>query len=129
MGIAVVCCLPARAFQVSEAARLFGKRCTACHTYGKGVRVGPDLKGVTDRRKREWLLKFIHSSQSVIQSGDATAVALFRQFKQQRMPDWTDLSPQQINSLLDYLASGGPDQKAIDERNAATATASDIDHG
>ena len=95
-----------------EAATIFGKRCTACHTYGKGIRVGPDLKGVTDRRKRDWLLKFIHSSQSVIQAGDPTATALFQQFKQQRMPDWTDLTPQQINALLDYFAAGGPERRS-----------------
>ena len=72
-----------------EAAATFSKRCTACHTYGKGIKVGPDLKGVTERRKRDWLLKFIHASSRVIKSGDATAVSLFAQFKQQRMPDWT----------------------------------------
>ena len=30
----------------------FTTRCTACHTFGKGVKVGPDLKGVTERRQR-----------------------------------------------------------------------------
>jgi cytochrome c2 len=45
-----------------EAAATFNGRCTACHTYGKGIKVGPDLKGVTERRKRDWLLKFIHAS-------------------------------------------------------------------
>jgi len=40
----------------AEAAATFNGRCTACHTYGKGIKVGPDLKGVNQRRKREWLL-------------------------------------------------------------------------
>lgn len=112
-----------------EAASIFGKRCTACHTYGKGTKVGPDLKGVTDRRKRDWLLKFIHASSVVIQSGDPTATALFAEFKQQRMPDWTDLSEKQINDILDFISIGGPDIKPADERNAELATASDIEQG
>src|SRR5512132_4077652 len=74
-------------FGGSEAASIFNQRCAGCHTYGKGIRVGPDLKGVTDRHPRIWLLRFIRSSQTVIHSGDPVATALFREFKQQRMPD------------------------------------------
>ena len=113
----------------ADAAATFNKRCTACHTYGKGIKVGPDLKGVTDRRKRDWLLKFIHASSTVIKAGDPTATALFAQFKQQRMPDWTDLSEKQINDILDYVAVGGPDIKPTDERNAELATAADVENG
>jgi cytochrome c2 len=112
-----------------EAAATFNKRCTACHTYGKGIKVGPDLKGVTERRKRDWLLKFIHASSMVIKAGDPTATALFAQFKQQRMPDWTDLSEKQINDILDYISVGGPEIKPADERNAELATPSDIEDG
>jgi mono/diheme cytochrome c family protein len=112
-----------------EAAATFNGRCTACHTYGKGIKVGPDLKGVNDRRKRDWLLKFIHASSAVIKSGDPTATALFAQFKQQRMPDWVDLSDKQIGDILDYLAVGGPDIKPADERDAAAATAAEVESG
>jgi mono/diheme cytochrome c family protein len=112
-----------------EAAAIFSRRCTACHTYGKGIKVGPDLKGVTERRKHDWLLKFIHASSTVIKSGDPIATSLFAQFKQQRMPDWTDLSEKQINDILEYLAIGGPDIKPDDERNAELATPSDIERG
>ena len=112
-----------------EAAATFNKRCTACHTYGKGIKVGPDLKGVTERRKRDWLIKFIHTSSVVIKSGDRTATDLFAQFKQQRMPDWTDLSEKQINDILDYVAVGGPDIKPADERSAELGTHADAENG
>jgi mono/diheme cytochrome c family protein len=113
----------------AEAASTFNKRCTACHTYGKGIKVGPDLKGVNQRRKREWLLKFIHESSSVIKSGDPTATALFAEFKGQRMPDWTDLSEKQITDILDYLAVDGPDIRPPDERSAELATPAEIEVG
>src|SRR4051812_44933167 len=81
----------------TEAKKIFTTRCMACHTFGKGVKVGPDLKGVNDRRQRAWILKFVKQSSAVIASGDATANELFQQFNQQRMPDWIDLSDDQIN--------------------------------
>jgi mono/diheme cytochrome c family protein len=118
-----------KAAEAAEAKKVFNQRCTGCHTYGKGVKVGPDLKGVTERRSRPWLLKFIRSSQQAVSSGDATAVALFQQFKQQRMPDWTSLSDQQITALLDWFAANGPEQKDPDEQNADTATPADVDRG
>ena len=104
--------LPARAAHATDAKKIFNQRCTACHTFGKGVKVGPDLKGVTVRRQRPWLLKFVRSSQQVIAGGDPVANELFRTFKRQRMPDWTDLSPQDVNAILDWLAVDGPESEA-----------------
>lgn len=112
----------------SASAAVFARRCAGCHTYGKGIRVGPDLRGVTDRHPRGWLLQFIRSSQTVIKAGDPVANALFRKFNQQRMPDH-DLSSEQIGNLIDYLASGGPEAKSADERDASQATASEINSG
>jgi mono/diheme cytochrome c family protein len=112
-----------------EAKAIFQKRCTACHTFGKGVKVGPDLKGVNERRKHEWLVAFVQRSSAVLQSGDATATKLFQEFKRERMPDWSDLSREQIDAILAYLAANGPEQKEPDERDASTATAGEIGRG
>ena len=117
----------AEAKEVPEAKIIFNQRCTACHTFGRGVKVGPDLKGVNARRERAWLLKFIRSSQTVIKGGDPVATALFEQFKKQRMPDWTDLSEKQIIGILEWFGANGPEQKEPDERNAELATAADLD--
>lgn len=113
----------------AEAKKIFTQRCMACHTFGKGVKIGPDLKGVTERRQRAWLVKFIRSSQAVIDGGDPVAVALFQEFKQQRMPDWTELSDEQIGGLLDWLGVNGPDQQEPDARLAELATAAEIETG
>jgi len=130
--LTIFACLTIPVLAASDAAgakTIFRKRCTACHTFGKGVKVGPDLKGVTERRTRDWLLRFIRSSSGTIQSGDPTATKLFREFKQERMPDWDDLSPEQIASILDYFALNGPEQKEPDERHAITATADELKMG
>jgi mono/diheme cytochrome c family protein len=111
------------------AAALFKTKCTGCHTFGQGVRVGPDLKHVTDRHPRAWLIAWIKSSAKLIEAGDPIAVTLFRAFKEQRMPDH-DLSDAQIGALLDFLAANGPDVDAQQHlREASTATAADVAWG
>jgi mono/diheme cytochrome c family protein len=132
LTLAVAGFLVLPAFGESDAAfakGIFEKRCTGCHTFGKGVKVGPDLKGVTDRHNRAWLLNFIRSSSSVIKSGDPAAVALFNQYKKERMPDWSDFTPEQIGAIIDYFAADGPAQKEPDERHANTATLAEIEGG
>jgi mono/diheme cytochrome c family protein len=109
-----------------DAKKVFNQRCTACHTFGKGVKVGPDLKGVTVRRQRPWLQQFIRGSSKVIASGDPVATELFRTYKKQRMPDWSDLTPQDVSTILDWLAADGPDQKPADERDAELASVGDV---
>jgi mono/diheme cytochrome c family protein len=117
----------ASASDAFEAKKIFNQRCTACHTYGKGIKVGPDLKGVTERRARPWLLRFIRSSQTLILARDPLAAGLFQQFGQQRMPDWIDLSESQVNAILDWISADGPDQKEPDERDAELAQPADIE--
>src|SRR5579859_2745233 len=117
----------ARASDADEAKKIFNQRCTACHTFGKGVKVGPDLKGVTERRQRPWLLRFVRSSQKLIEARDPIASELFEQFRRTRMPDWTDLSEAQVGAILDFIAADGPDQKEPDERDAELASPSDIE--
>jgi len=78
------------------------KVCSACHTIGKGKLVGPDLKGVTERREEKWLIEFIQSSQTVIKSGDKIAVKLFEEYNKVPMPD-NPLSEDEIKELLKYI--------------------------
>lgn len=111
---------------VSESAMLFRTRCASCHTYGHGERVGPDLKDVTARRSRDWLIDWIRSPEALARAGDPTAQALFQKFKPRRMPDH-DLTNAQISALVDYISSGGPARDAERTlRAAASATADDV---
>ena len=125
----IVLCAEGASADTAEAKKIFTTRCMACHTFGKGIKIGPDLKGVNDRRQRDWLLKFVRTSSVVLASGDATANDLLQQFKGQRMPDWTDLSEAQIGSILDYLKANGPDQQEPDARSADSATIAEIEAG
>lgn len=111
-----------------EAPAYFEKSCSSCHTIGGGDDVGPDLKGVTEKRSREWLQEFIKSSQTMILSGDPVANELFVKFKNKKMPD-QDLTPEEIDALLDLIKTGGISQATGDSRSATTSTPEDIKRG
>lgn len=82
---------------------LFFSTCAACHTVGGGVRVGPDLAGVTLRRDRDWLESYIETPQRMIARGDPIAVALDAQFPAVRMPN-LGLGSTDVADLLHYLS-------------------------
>jgi len=93
----------------NSAATLFEKQCYSCHNIGGGDKTGPDLSGVTNRRKRDWIHRFILSPKSMKDSGDATAVQLLKKFAPEVMPDQM-LSPDQIDQILglvEQLAAQG----------------------
>ncbi|MBS2021756.1 MAG: cytochrome c [Deltaproteobacteria bacterium] len=88
----------------TPAGRLFGERCTSCHTLGEGDKVGPDLLGVTDRRALPWIGQFLRGPGKLIDSGDPTAAALFKKFNGVRMPD-QNLADAEIAALLEFFAA------------------------
>jgi mono/diheme cytochrome c family protein len=82
--------------------QVFQTTCFACHTIGGGRLVGPDLAGVHEKRSQEWLESFVKSSQSMIDDGDAEAVALFEEFNRMPMPDAL-VSDEEIRQVLSYI--------------------------
>jgi protein SCO1/2 len=97
---------------VGQAPYLFRSRCAACHTIGKGPGVGPDLRGVTERRSRSWLSRYIMHPDRVLAEGDPIATELFAAYKSVRMPD-LEVSAEEASALIEYLdeqtrAAGGP---------------------
>lgn len=95
--------------KADEGEQLFKTTCAACHTIGKGRLVGPDLSGITQKKSQEWLVPFIKSSTTVIQSGDADAVAIFKEYNSLMMPD-VAYSEAQIVNILNYISTGGANE-------------------
>lgn len=82
---------------------LFLAACAACHTIGEGIRVGPDLSGVTLRRDREWLKAYLLAPNRLLAQGDAVAVALDNAFPAVRMPN-LQLNDTDVEDLIHYLS-------------------------
>lgn len=102
--------------------QLFNSMCSACHSIGGGRLVGPDLAGVTDRRTQEWLQSFVQSSQTLVTSGDADAVALFEAFNGMVMPDFS-LTDAQITQVMGYIGAKGSSVDVVADEHADGATA------
>lgn len=83
----------------SPGAALFEKACYSCHNINGGDKVGPDLKGLTQRRTPDWVRSFVPSPAAKQRSGDPAAVELFKKFSPTVMPDQA-LSPDQIDQVI-----------------------------
>jgi protein SCO1/2 len=94
---------------------IFATRCAACHTIGNGDKVGPDLLGVTSVRERAWLSRMISEPDKLIDEKDPIATALFKQYKEIRMPR-LNLPQEDVNTLIEFMktqtASFGKRDKA-----------------
>jgi len=86
-----------------EAAAFFRQNCTSCHTIGGGRLVGPDLKNVTERQDRAWLVHFINDPKTVLASGDAIAAKLRQEANGAVMTPIPGMTPQRANDLLDMI--------------------------
>ena len=84
----------------------FQSRCGACHTIGDGDRVGPDLAGVTKRRDRAWLSRYLAEPDRMRAEGDPIATALFAKYNNVPMPNLR-LSGIEVAGLLSYLEAQG----------------------
>lgn len=105
--------------------QVFNTTCFACHTIGGGRLIGPDLAGVHELRSQEWLEQFVKSSQSMINAGDAEAVALFEEYSSMLMPD-TVASEEQIRQVLAYIKSqSSADASSVDDSASEAVTVED----
>jgi len=89
--------------EAQESAAFFKQNCYSCHTIGGGRLVGPDLKGVTTRKDRDWLVRFILNPQAMIDRGDPYAKQLHEEARGVVMPQVAGLTRDRANQLLDMI--------------------------
>jgi len=102
---------------------LFRKMCAPCHTIGVGDRVGPDLRGVTQRRDHAWLSSFIRNPGRMIAQHDPVALELAAKFPAVRMPA-IGLAEVDAADLINYLET----QNARLEEGQTSSPSSGHDH-
>jgi len=89
--------------QAQEAADFFRQNCVSCHTVGGGRLTGPDLKNVTQRKEREWLVEFLQSPQTMMDKGDPYALKLQQEARSVVMPTINGMSKDRAQALLTML--------------------------
>ena len=84
---------------------LFRSRgCVACHTLGKGRRVGPDLEGVAERREFEWTYHMVVNPDSMLRNDSIARQLLSEYFTP--MSD-QNVTPEQFRAIYEYLRAEG----------------------
>lgn len=91
------------AAQAQEATDFFRENCTSCHTIGGGRLTGPDLKNVTQRKDRAWLVQFLQSPQAMIDRGDGYALKLKQESRDVVMPTINGMSTARAELLLSMI--------------------------
>lgn len=96
--------LLARGAAAQDGDALFDQNCSICHTLG-GPPGGdaPDLKGVTGRLDRAWLVKFVLDPEGVTKSGDAYAAELAKKYGGTVMPPPEGLTASGVEAILTYI--------------------------
>jgi len=105
---------------VKEGEKIFKSKCTSCHAIDRKV-VGPALKGVPDTKSEEWLIKWIRNSQALIATGDAEAVKIFEEYNKSVMTSFTDLSDDQIKSVIAFIKDASVEKPKDPSKDGAAA--------
>jgi protein SCO1/2 len=90
------------ALGLQQGQSLFKKICAPCHTIGVGDRVGPDLRGVADRRDHAWLASFIMHPDTARAHRDPAAMELVARYPNVHMPA-LGVSDGDATDLIAYL--------------------------
>ena len=97
---------PEEEVELSEVAQqgetLFNTNCVACHMMSDEDLIGPGMKGVTERREKEWIKSFVKNSQAVIKSGDEYAVALYEKYNKAVMTSF-NFTDEEFEALYAYM--------------------------
>lgn len=78
---------------------IFEQKCAACHKFDERY-VGPALKGVTERRKPEWIMNMILNPSEMLEK-DPTAKELLATYLTPMT--FQDVSKEQARAILEYF--------------------------
>ncbi len=73
---------------------------------------GPDLKNVTQRQNRDWLVKWIVDPEGVLASGDPYAIKLQKEARGAVMRNIPGMTPELANALLDFIEAESKKEKS-----------------
>jgi mono/diheme cytochrome c family protein len=85
---------------VAEGEKTYDLKCASCHRLDDTKLVGPGWKGVTERRKPEWIMNFVTNTDENLDR-DATAQTLLEECMV-RMPN-QNLSDDAARQVLEFM--------------------------
>lgn len=102
-------------------AALYKTNCTACHATDLTKKlIGPALSGVTEKRSREWLHKWIKNNKALRESGDKDALAIYEEYGKVEMNLFPQLSETDIDDILAFIKNPpAPKEEKISSETTA----------
>jgi protein SCO1/2 len=88
---------------LSRGEDLYRSRCDSCHSLGKEDGLGPGLAGVTEKRDRVWLARWLKAPDRLLAEKDPIATQLFSRYNKLPMPNLR-LSNADVEALITYMA-------------------------
>jgi mono/diheme cytochrome c family protein len=90
----------------------FAQNCAGCHTIGGGAMTGPDLRYVTDRKDRGWLVQYLQNPKAVIDKGDPYVLHLLAEARGVVMPKPFGMTRDKAETLLDFITAESKREKS-----------------
>ncbi len=103
LALTLTACLIPAAGWSQDTPDYFRQNCMNCHTIGGGRLTGPDLKEVSQRKDREWLIGFMMNPKSYIDRGDPYAMKILAESRNVPMPALPGMTRERCENLLDLI--------------------------
>jgi cytochrome c2 len=87
--------------RAQDPASFFEDNCAPCHTIGEGADGAPDLKGVTARRDRAWLIQFVLNPEKF--ANDPVVKKMIDEADGTEMESTEGLTPELAEALLQLI--------------------------
>ncbi len=87
--------------KIAAGKKSFELLCSSCHNFKQDA-IGPNLSELTHSVETIWIKNFIKGPQKMLVAKDERATELMKKYKA-LMPDFSNLSNQEIDALLAYL--------------------------
>ena len=110
-----------------DAASFFEENCSGCHTIGQGPQAGPDLKGVTARRDREWLIRFLVDTDAF--AADPDVVRMIQEADGLVMPATPGMTRELASQLIGLIERRSGAAAPGSTAEEAPVTEADVSRG
>jgi protein SCO1/2 len=94
---------------IGKVGEIYQSRCASCHSLGSGDGLGPGLRGVTQKRDKKWLARWLKEPDLMIKEEDPIAMELFKRYNKVLMPNLR-LNDADVEALIHFLEAS--DSKA-----------------
>jgi len=92
--------------------KTFKMNCASCHKMDAKL-IGPPLMDVVSNQGEEWAKKWISNNETLRKSGDTHANAIYAEYNNMVMPNYSYLSDEELTDLVGYLADWKSEQNKV----------------